>query len=336
LGRAKVFPSLLASNACCASVTSGFNPAMRKWILGTALLGLCSSLFAGDVTLAEEDGGLRVDVGGEVFTRYVIKGSQRPHLYPVIGPSGAGLTRTLPFTDQDDHPHHSSIWVGHGKVNDIDFWLDGEDNGRIEHTGFSDMVQAGGTASFTAKSRWITPDGDELMSDERRISITASEGGGRIIDLAITFTATGYDVLFEDTKEGTVAIRVAPVLSIREGKGQILTSAGVKNKKAWGTKAEWVSYFGADPKGEQVSITMMDHPANLRHPTTWHARDYGLLAANPFGLHDFERIDDKTKGNHKLAKGTSMTQRHRIVIEAGEPQQEKLRQSFVEFSQSAR
>lgn len=307
---------------------------MRFWIICAALLGFGGTVLAADVTLTQEESGLRVDIGGKLFTRYVITGSQRPHLYPVIGPSGAELTRELPFKDTDDHPHHSSIWVGHGKINDFDFWLDGEDNGRIEHTGFSDLTQEGNRASFIAKSRWITPDDDELLTDQRRIVITSHEGGAATIDLSITFTATGEDVLFQDTKEGTVAIRVAPVLSIREGKGQILTSAGIKNKKAWGTKAEWVSFFGADPKGEMVSITMMDHPANLRHPTTWHARDYGLLAANPFGLHDFERIDDDTKGNHELEEGSSMTQHHRIVIEPGEPQQDKLRRSFAEFAQT--
>ncbi len=306
---------------------------MRLWIQCAALIGVCGRLAAGDVTLTQEESGLRVDIGGRLFTRYVISGEQRPHLYPVIGPSGAELTRALPFTDKDDHPHHTSIWVGHGKINNYDFWLNGDDNGRIEHTGFSEVSQQGNRAAFTAKSRWVTPDDDELLTDERRVVITSRESGAVTIDLAITFTATGDDVLFEDTKEGTVAIRVAPVLSIREGKGQILTSAGIKNKKAWGTKAEWVSFFGADPKGEMVSITMMDHPANLRHPTTWHARDYGLLAANPFGLHDFERIEDKTKGNHKLAKGSSMTQRHRIVIEVGEPQQDRLRRYFDEFAQ---
>lgn len=319
----------------CAWSKAGFTLAMSRSALTTVLFLFSAVLLhAGQVVLTEEENGLRVDIDGKIFTRYVIKGSQRPHLYPVIGPSGAGLTRELPFANTDDHPHHSSIWVGHGRINGMDFWLDGEENGRIEHISFSDLQSGEGRASFTAKSRWMTPDGDELLTDERRIVITALPEGGRSLDLSITFSATGDDVVFEDTKEGTVAIRVAPALSIREGQGKILTSAGIKNKKAWGTKAEWVSYYGADPKGEAVTITMMDHPSNLRHPTTWHARDYGLLGANPFGLHDFERIDDKTKGNHTIAKGTALTQRHRILIEKGDPDQTRLRQSFTEFAQA--
>ena len=130
-----------------------------------------------------------------------------------------------------------------------------------------------------------------------------------------------------------MAIRVAPILSIREGKGKIVTSAGITNKKAWGTKAEWVSYYGADPKGMEVVITMMDHPQNLRHPTPWHARDYGLLGANPFGLHDFERVkDNPTLGNHTIPAGGSLTQRYRILIQKGQPDQAALRRSFTQFS----
>jgi hypothetical protein len=152
--------------------------------------------------------------------------------------------------------------------------------------------------------------------------------------MTLVFTAGEQDVTFEDTKEGTLAIRVAPILSMREGKRKIITSAGVKNKKAWGTRAEWVTYYGADPNNEEVSITLMDHPSNLRHPTTWHARDYGLLGANPFGLHDFEKSEDKTKGNHTLRSGSSMTQKHRLVIQPGAPDQAALRTLFEEFTRA--
>ena len=38
-----------------------------------------------------------------------------------------------------------------------------------------------------------------------------------------------------------------------------------------------------DSAGTPQVVTLMDHPSNLRHPTWWHARDYGFMAANPFG-----------------------------------------------------
>ena len=304
---------------------------MRQFLLITGLLLSCS-LQAGTVTLTPDDTGLRVDIDGQVFTHYTITGSQRPHMHPIIGPSGAPLTRVYPFANTDDHPHHSSLWIGHGKVNGTDFWLDGTDNGSIQHTGFSNVKAEGSTGSFTATSRWVDEASDEVLTDERVITIHSLPDGGRGIDIQVTFKATADDVTFEDTKEGTMALRVAPVLSIREGKGQILTSEGKKNKKAWGTRGNWVSFFGADPKGESVSITMMDHPSNLRHPTTWHARDYGLLAANPFGLHDFEKSDDKTKGNYTIPKGGTLIQRYRILFQKGDANVDALNASFADFS----
>ena len=298
-----------------------------SWVL------LALPVLAEPVTLTPEGDHLRVDVGGQLFTRYMTTGSQRPHLYPVIGPSGAGLTRDYPAPDAGDHPHHSSIWIGHGKVSGVDFWLDGEDNGRIVHTGFKDVVSGENSASFTTTAQWVNPDGDVVLTDERRHTITAGPDGERSLDIAVTFKAGEDEVVFEDTKEGMMAIRVAPILSIREGKGKIVTSAGKTNKKAWGTKAEWVSYYGADPKGTEVVITMMDHPQNLRHPTPWHARDYGLLGANPFGLHDFERVkDNPTLGNHTIPAGGVLTQRYRILLQKGQPDQAALRRSFTQFS----
>ena len=67
----------------------------------------------------------------------------------------------------------------------------------------------------------------------------------------------------------------------------MVNSLGAEGEKAiWGKPADWVDYDGkvAD---EDVGIAVLDHPKSFRHPTTWHARGYGLFAANPFGLRDF-------------------------------------------------
>jgi hypothetical protein len=76
----------------------------------------------------------------------------------------------------------------------------------------------------------------------------------------------------------------------------------------------------------------MDHPSNLRHPTWWHARDYGLLAANPFGIHDFEAKKDKTLGNHVLKKGESLTFRYLVVLHHGSVENAKLADHWTTFS----
>jgi hypothetical protein len=143
-------------------------------------------------------------------------------------------------------------------------------------------------------------------------------------------------VLFGDTKEGTFALRLAPSLTIEgEGaQGHMLSSAGKKNGAVWGKRAEWVSAFGPDAKGEAVTVTILDHSTNLQHPTWWHARTYGLFAANPFGKHDFEKLEDKTAGNVTLPAGESLTLKYRVLISAGEPDQAKLKAEFEAFSKA--
>ena len=300
----------------------------------TLALAICLTALvrAQTVSITPDGPDLKIDIDGQLFTRYATTGSQRPHMYPVIGANGAALTRTYPIANKEDHPHHSSLWFAHGTVNGIDFWLDGEKSGTIKHTGFSDVKVEGNSGSFVARASWQGPGGGEVLNDERHITITALPEGVRQIDFTITLNAGSQDVTLEDTKEGCMAIRVVPSMSIKEGTGHILTSAGIKDKKAWGTRADWVSFYGPDGKAEPACITMMDHPLNLRHPTTWHARDYGLFASIPFGLHDFEKSNDKTKGNHTIAKGSSLAQRYRILLQPGKPDKAKLDASYTAFS----
>ena len=44
--------------------------------------------------------------------------------------------------------------------------------------------------------------------------------------------------------------------------------------------------FGGSMAGENVGMTIFCHPENFR-PSWFHARDYGILEANPFGRQAF-------------------------------------------------
>jgi hypothetical protein len=61
-----------------------------------------------------------------------------------------------------------------------------------------------------------------------------------------------------------------------------------------------------------VTITIFDHPANPGFPTYWHARGYGLFAANPLGQKIFS--NGKQELNFSLAPGQRVTFRYRILI----------------------
>ena len=60
-------------------------------------------------------------------------------------------------------------------------------------------------------------------------------------------------------------------------------------------------------------MAIFDSPKSFRHPTTWHARAYGLFAANPFGLREFTH-DFNKDGSWAIPEGKSTRFRYRVVI----------------------
>jgi len=175
---------------------------------------------------------------------------------------------------------------------------------------------------IAATFHWCDPAGNVLLTEARRM-IFYSQPKIRTIDFDINLTANGK-VTFGDTKEGTFAIRVVSGLEEPRAHapadpprtGHIIDSEGRQGEKqVWGKRADWVDYYGK-VDGEALGIAIFDNPSNPRHPTWWHARGYGLFAANIFGLHDFE--NDKSKnGSLTLAPGETLRFRYRVIIHPG-------------------
>lgn len=67
--------------------------------------------------------------------------------------------------------------------------------------------------------------------------------------------------------------------------------------------------------GKDVAISIIDHPSNVGYPTYWHARGYGLFAANPLGRKVFS--NGKEELNFTLKPGEQTTFRYRIVVQSG-------------------
>lgn len=138
----------------------------------------------------------------------------------------------------------------------------------------------------------------------------------RAIDFDVTLSAVAKTV-FGDTKEGTFAIRLRDELTEEKGTGRMTNAEGLSTmKQVWGKKSEWVDYAGT-VEGHQVGIAIFDHPGNPSYPTWWHARDYGLFAANPFGEKDFTG-DKSNNGSVTVDAGKSLRFRYRVLIHPGD------------------
>lgn len=288
------------------------------------------------------DDKVEVSIDGKLFTTLNFKkGEPRVYLYPVIGPTGVGVTRDFIMQDnplekenkRQDHPHHRSFWTAWGdvRVRDLekrgyDFWAEPKDKPLPKQVLTKIVHMEGGPVfgQLEAEIEWQTPEGERLFAENRTYTFFRGSQDQRIVDVLNVFKFSDMDVKFADTKEGgLVALRLAATMDekgVQTPKpmhGQMTNSrGGVGAKECWGKPAEWCDYVGP-LEGETVGVAVFDHPKNLRHPTTWHIRDYGLYTANPFGLRDFTG-DKNRDGSQTWKKGESAEFNYRVIMHKGD------------------
>ena len=301
-------------------------------MLLTARLAMADPLALAKVVLDRQDDRVTVTVEGEEFTTYRFTGHDKPILYPLRGPGGVPLTRSWPIEkgvtgEPEDHPHHESLWFTHGSVNGHDFWAPrahgaGPDGPipHVEHVSI-DRCESGETGILETTSRWVDADNKPVLTEHRTMVFSADETA-RSIDVTLKLVADSGPVTFGDTKEGSFALRVRPALQPKDSNGsqgaggRLVNSEGLVDGAAWGKRARWVDYSGT-VDGKAYGIAMLDHPSNLRHPTWWHAREYGLSGANPFGIHDFSG-EPEGAGNHTIPPGKTLVLRYLVVFHEGD------------------
>ena len=301
------------------------------------------------VTVTQVPGASRVDISiaGRSFTSLLYPDSlEKPVLYPVRTVRGTVVTRGFPLDpipgEPTDHPHHLGIWLNYENVNGLDFWNnsfaippDKKSSYGWIRTDRITAVHSGKTGSVSYHANWTNQQRKVLLQENTRLEFSAS-GPRRIIDRFTTLTADTV-VTFADAKDGMLGMRVAKELQIpsaadqkfKDNKGNetvvksndhsaasgnYLTSEGAAGDAAWSTRGRWCKLYGA-MNGDSVSIIIIDHPGNPNYPTFWHARGYGLFAANPLGEKVF--TNGKTAFNLHLQPGESVTFRYRIVIAEG-------------------
>lgn len=304
--------------------------------------------------MKEQDGKVRIEIDGQLFTEYCYTGA--PHVYyaPVIGPGGVKMTRSWPMAEVEgeerDHPHHRSLWFAHGDVNGVDFWAEANPKakkppqhptGTIQHEKFLEVKGGEKEGVVSAQLKWVSPDGTVPVTSVQTLRVYNTPAQERLCDFEVTLTAGDKDVVFGDTKEGTMAMRIAESMRLKQpknhppGQGKIVNSEGIQNDATWGKKANWVDYSGP-VDGKTVGIGMFDHPKNPRHPTRWHVRDYGLFAANPFCGNEMDQAEPKGAAAYKLPAGQSITFKYRIYLHEGDAESAKVAQRYSEYAESAK
>ncbi|MEN9678723.1 MAG: hypothetical protein RIS76_4619 [Verrucomicrobiota bacterium] len=277
------------------------------------------------VAVVQTNGVVRVTLNGQSFSEYRFQDVSRPFLFPILGSDGEHFTRRWPQEDpggeEKDHPHHRGLWWAHGDANGVDFWSELKDAGRTVHQSFAALKSGRNEGVISSRNLWVAKDGRNIASDLRTLRFYVPKGPERIVDFEITVTASHGDLTLGDTKEGTMAIRLAESMRLAQpkgvaGAGHIVNSEGQHDGATWGKRAKWCDYYGP-VGGKTVGVAIFDHPGNPRYPTWWHVRDYGLFAANPFGVHDFEK-KDKGAGNLTIPAGKSVTFRYRFIFHPGD------------------
>jgi len=289
------------------------------------------------VELAEKENSIDVNIKGEPFTTYVYDGEDfiRPYLFPVRAPCGSKVTRAYPMIEgvpgeTSDHPHHKSIWIAHGEVNGVDNWSQGEGHGFTRHRDFLAKLSGPVYAKISTLNDWEDADGNKVMEEESSFVFYNVQDAGYVFDVTVKFRATEGAVVFGDTKEGgIISVRVASSMDVKQ-EGTIVNSyGGVNEGETWGKKSHWCDYYGP-AEGKTAGIAVFDHLDNLRHPTNWHVRNYGLMTANCFGLSYFYG-DESVVGDHTLADGDSLIFKYRLFIHDGSTEEADVGERYHDF-----
>jgi hypothetical protein len=249
--------------------------------------------------------------------------------FPVENDASAGDPKAPSF-----EPHQRPLYWGHGNVDGLDFWQEQVfDRYYTDHQnqpyGHAKLLNIK-TEGDSINAEFSLRDGSEReIARERQSFRFGGEGQTRTLDCEFTLIATAGPIVFGDTKEGSFGIRLAQELS---GAGANMTnSEGAHGEKEiWGKPANWVSY-GGQVGAQPVTVSVFDHPSSFRHPTTWHARAYGLFAANPFGWREFTR-DSNKDGSWTVEADKKIVFKYRVLIADGKQSSQEIVQAYSEYA----
>jgi hypothetical protein len=292
------------------------------------------------VTITPRENYVSIDINGAPFTRlYMGQEAHKPFLFPLLTASGKRVNRGFPVEpaagDPTDHPHQRGLWVGAEQVTasgigPIDFW-ENDPTYKRPHMGVikfkeitaHDSGPLQGILTFVAD--WISPSGEPVVIETRSLTFYSDPKDCRMFDVDLRLRAN-REITFEDNDDTVIGIRLSPSFDERKG-GRPVNAQGLQGEaNVRGKRSEWIDWQ-ASVDGEEVGVTLMDHPANFSAPTRWHVRSMGLVIANPFGQHEY--LPQAPVANNCLRAGQELHLRYRVLIH---PRSTDVNQVFKEFA----
>jgi hypothetical protein len=325
---------------------------MRWWHIGIVgvLWSLPGAAPAQEIKVGKD--AIEFMAGTELVTRLHIAPSfAKPIFWPMNAPGNVPLTRAWPMQkgvagESADHPHQKSAWWCHGDViahglelkdkikgvDGVDFWSEAKGHGRVILTDVGKPKANGnGGGSIILKLEWQTADGQKIMDETRTIHFYIL-GKTRLIVVTTDLSASVTTIVFGDTKEGSFGIRINDqITASKAGKGKLQNAEGkVGEKDVWGQISAWCDYSGPID-GKQVGLAILTDPKNP-HPTCWHSRGYGLMAANPFGRakSGFPAMKGRTD-LVTLKKGEHITFRFGLLMHEGDAASGQVAEHYRRF-----
>ena len=285
---------------------------------------------------------LDVLIDGVHFTSYYYSNDyMKPFLWPVNSIKQTGVTRDYPMADIEnkkakDHPHHKSLWTSFGDIGGADCWGEGENSGYQVGNGIS-FGSGDAYGWIKATNVWQDKERNAVISEAREYRFYATPEAGRLMDVLLTFTADRGSVHWVDTKEGgLVAVRMRPELCHKNA--HISNALGdVGESACWGKPSPWCDYAGPMDGVGFVGLTVFDHPTNMRYPTSWHVRDYGLMGANCFGYSYFSEKEHNKglipeNGDFDMAEGDVLNMQYRVYVHAGDVKEAKVAERYADYA----
>lgn len=283
------------------------------------------------ISIRHTKGEVQISLKNGFFARYVYNDEKttRPYFMHLHAPNGIQVTRNHPplTGDLKDHAtYHPGLFLAFGDLNGNDYW---RLKAKVVHDKFLNHASISeGKAQFSVKNVYFPAKSKEPVCEEQCVYTISSLCKGILLTWDSTFSSDVHDFYFGDQEEMGLGVRMNTLISVNQDKGgRILDSKGrINGKQIWGKTAKWCDYSGKVGK-LSGGVTLMPHPKNFR--SSWfHARDYGFLAANPFGRNAFTQ---GKKSKVIVKKGEKFRLRFGIFVHSEMLSQKEIEKAYQQY-----